>query len=56
MTEKERQELEEAETVCRRFLAWDLKADIESGEDGEVQKRLAIVLGRVPVPSVNGHI
>ena len=45
MTEKERQELEEAEAVCRRFLAWDLKADEENIEDGKVQRKLAAVLG-----------
>lgn len=56
MTEKERQELEEVENVCRRFLAWDLKADMESEEDVEVQRKLAIVLGRGPVPNVNGRI
>jgi len=46
MTEKEHQELEEAEVVCRRFLAWDLKADEESLADGEVKRKLAAVLGR----------
>src|SRR5260221_2056498 len=46
MTEKEHQELEEAEIVCRRFLAWDLKADEETLADGEVKRKLAVVLGR----------
>jgi DNA mismatch repair protein MSH5 len=45
MTEKERQELEEAEAICRRFLAWDLEADEENVGDGEVQRKLAAVLG-----------
>ena len=43
MTEKERDELEGAEAVCRRFLAWNLGED-----DGtEVKGKLAKVLGRV---------
>ncbi|KAI5896843.1 uncharacterized protein SCHCODRAFT_02725125 [Schizophyllum commune H4-8] len=42
MSEKERDELEEAEAVCRRFLAWNLGED-----DGtEVKAKLAKVLGR----------
>ncbi|KAL1699469.1 DNA mismatch repair protein MutS [Schizophyllum commune] len=42
MSEKERDELEEAEAVCRRFLAWNLGDD-----DGtEVKGKLAKVLGR----------
>ncbi|KAL1682284.1 DNA mismatch repair protein MutS [Schizophyllum commune] len=42
MSEKERDELEEAEAVCRRFLAWNLGDD-----DGtEVKVKLAKVLGR----------
>ncbi|KAF9554712.1 hypothetical protein CPC08DRAFT_744416 [Agrocybe pediades] len=48
MTEAERLELEDAEAVCRRFLAWDLKADAEQelGE-GYVKRKLGEVLGRV---------
>ncbi|KAL1744418.1 DNA mismatch repair protein MutS [Schizophyllum fasciatum] len=42
MTAGEREELEEAEAVCRRFLAWDLRED--DGED--VKSKLARVLGR----------
>lgn len=45
MTDKERQELQEAEDICRRFLAWDLQADEEIAE-GEVKRKLAVVLGR----------
>ncbi|KAL1668791.1 DNA mismatch repair protein MutS [Schizophyllum commune] len=42
MSEKERDELEEAEAVCRRFLTWSLGDD-----DGtEVKVKLAKVLGR----------
>ncbi|KAL1736511.1 DNA mismatch repair protein MutS [Schizophyllum commune] len=42
MSEKERDELEEAEAVCRRFLAWNLGDD-----DGtEVKSKLAKVLGK----------
>jgi DNA mismatch repair protein MSH5 len=44
MTEKERQELKNAEAVCRRFLVWDLKADEDVG-DREVKRKLAVVLG-----------
>ncbi|KAF9019023.1 hypothetical protein BDZ89DRAFT_1103526 [Hymenopellis radicata] len=41
MTDDERHDLEDAEAVCRRFLAWNLEH-----EDGNVKKRLAQVLGR----------
>ena len=44
MTPEERQELEDAEEVCRRFLAWDL--DPERAEDRPVRDILAEVLGR----------
>ncbi|KAK0503937.1 DNA mismatch repair protein MutS [Armillaria luteobubalina] len=40
MTEEERKELEDAEAVCRRFLAWDLE-----NEHGNVKKKLAEILG-----------
>lgn len=46
MTEKERQDLEDAEAVCRRFLAWDLQAEEEDAEDGGVKRKLAVVLGK----------
>lgn len=46
MTAKERQDLEDAEAVCRRFLAWDLQAEAETVEDGGVKRKLAIVLGK----------
>lgn len=42
MTDIERQELEEAEEVCRRFLACDLTA---AGEQGSVRDALAEILG-----------
>ncbi|KAE9400467.1 hypothetical protein BT96DRAFT_965335 [Gymnopus androsaceus JB14] len=43
MSEKEVLELEEAETICRRFLGWNL------GEGGvDVKKKLGQVLGREP--------
>jgi DNA mismatch repair protein MSH5 len=45
MSEAERLELEEAEVVCRRFLAWDLKAEAEM-EDNKVNMKLGHVLGR----------
>ncbi|KAF7365135.1 MutS 5 [Mycena venus] len=41
MTDKEREDLADAEVVCRRFLKWNL----EDGE-GNVKGRLAEVLGR----------
>ncbi|KAF7288536.1 DNA mismatch repair protein 5 [Mycena chlorophos] len=40
MTEEERFDLEDAEAVCRRFLAWDLDEDADN-----VKQRLADVLG-----------
>lgn len=33
MTDKERAELQDAEAVCRRFLAWDLDIDQEDVKD-----------------------
>ena len=39
LTEVEKTELEEAETVCRTFVAWDLDKDVTSVKD-----RLAKVL------------
>ncbi|KAJ8080498.1 hypothetical protein PM082_017331 [Marasmius tenuissimus] len=42
MTEKERLDLENAEHVCRQFLAWNIQDD--DGED--VKGKLARVLGR----------
>ncbi|KAF8957258.1 hypothetical protein BDZ97DRAFT_2079293 [Flammula alnicola] len=46
MTDVERSDLEDAEAVCRRFLAWDLKADEEDICEGQVKVKLAAVLGR----------
>lgn len=34
MTEEEVLDLEDADQVCRRFLEWDLEADIEGDVDG----------------------
>ncbi|KAJ6605673.1 DNA mismatch repair protein MutS [Mycena sp. CBHHK59/15] len=42
MTDKEREDLEDAEIVCRKFLKWNLEGD--GGEN--VKGRLADVLGR----------
>jgi DNA mismatch repair protein MSH5 len=42
MTDKERADLEDAEAVCRRFLAWDLDVDQEEN----VRERLKTCLGR----------
>ena len=50
MTDDERRDLEDAEEVCRRFLAWDLVRDEEANSDPDlrqdVKKRMAQVLGR----------
>ncbi|KAI0670991.1 DNA mismatch repair protein MutS [Trametes maxima] len=46
MSISERQELQEAEEVCRRFLAWDLSQGVEGGEVVPVRNKLAEVLGR----------
>ncbi|KAF8349474.1 DNA mismatch repair protein MutS [Amanita rubescens] len=45
MTEEERLDLEDAEGVCRQFLAWDLDDKRGLGEGG-VRTKLAEVLGR----------
>ncbi|PSR70515.1 hypothetical protein PHLCEN_2v13554 [Hermanssonia centrifuga] len=45
MTEDERLDLEDAEEVCRRFLAWDLDA-ARGGAEGDVKRVLAEVVGR----------
>ena len=45
MTEDEKAELEDAETVCRRFLAWDLE-DREGLRECDVKAKLAEVLGK----------
>ncbi|KAL4267599.1 DNA mismatch repair MutS family protein [Pleurotus pulmonarius] len=43
MTEEERGQLEEAEAICRRFIAWDLQAEAEDPSD--IHRKLATVLG-----------
>lgn len=45
MTAEERVDLEDAEEVCRRFLAWDLEAS-RGGAKGDVKDALGQVLGR----------
>ncbi|KAF8631396.1 hypothetical protein AX15_002404 [Amanita polypyramis BW_CC] len=45
MTDEERIDLQDAEAVCRRFLAWDLGDNQGLGEGG-VKAKLAAVLGR----------
>lgn len=42
MTDKEREDLADAEAVCRKFLQWNLEGD----GGGNVKARLASVLGR----------
>ena len=46
MSESERLDLEDAEAVCRRFLAWDLKANEDDICEGQVKIKLEGVLGR----------
>lgn len=46
MSDAERRELEEAEEICRRFLAWDILKDRCDGQDASVRNELAEVLGR----------
>jgi DNA mismatch repair protein MSH5 len=43
MSEMEREDLEDAESVCRKFLKWNLEGD----GGGNVKGRLAEVLGRM---------
>jgi len=46
MSEREREELQECEAVCRRFLEWDLNELIERKDFGSVRAQLeAIVEG-----------
>lgn len=46
MTDGEKADLADAETVCRRFLSWDLKQDEEDDlTSGQVKSKLAAVLG-----------
>ncbi|TCD61354.1 MutS protein msh5 [Steccherinum ochraceum] len=44
MDDQERQELSEAEEVCRRFLAWDIAGG--AGSEESVKAKLAEVLGK----------
>ena len=45
MTDADRSDLEDAEAVCRRFLAWNLKGDDDPSK-GYVKMKLGQVLGR----------
>ena len=47
MTEAECAELEDAEAICRRFLAWDLEKAEEDICEGEAKEKLGEILGRV---------
>jgi DNA mismatch repair protein MSH5 len=42
MTDQEQADLEDAEGICRRFLAWDLDAD----QEDDVRTKLGSCLGR----------
>lgn len=46
MTDEERNELEEAEEVCRRFLAWDLTPGRDISRQSSVREALTEILGR----------
>ena len=45
LAEPEKQELIEAEQICRKFMAWNMDEDDECSTAG-VKKKLAEVLGR----------
>jgi len=51
MTEKERLDLEDAEAVCRRFLAWDLDAPEQAAD---AKTMLAQSLGRTVGEDADG--
>ncbi|KZT18625.1 hypothetical protein NEOLEDRAFT_1159406 [Neolentinus lepideus HHB14362 ss-1] len=53
MSEQERNDLEDAEAVCRRFLAWDF-GEQDGVRKGNVKERLAGVLGRISDPIADG--
>ena len=48
MTQEEIQDLENAQDVFRRFLAWDIHKELEQEEiqSGTVKQKLSAVLGR----------
>ncbi len=53
MKEQEREELAEAEEVCRRFLAWNLDEQSQGRGYGSIKEGLSVVLGR-DGPSIGG--
>lgn len=61
MTEEERLDLEDAESVCRRFLAWDLdlqlqeSGQMDTGGISDVKTRLHEVLGRDVITDSESH-
>ncbi len=44
MSDKEREELQESEQRCRRFLEWDLSGLIERGNFDQVTDTLRLVV------------
>lgn len=46
MSDTERHELEEAEEVCRKFLAWDLSRERDGECKTSLRDELVEVLGR----------
>ncbi len=44
MSDKEKEELQESEQRCRRFLEWDLSSLIEKGDFGKVIETLRLVV------------
>ena len=47
MTEAETADLKDAETVCRKFMAWHLEET--GGGNAGVKEKLAEVLGRIDI-------
>lgn len=56
MSQAERVDLENAEAICRRFLSWDLKAEEEDMCEGEVKRKLGVILGRMNDDEVRGEL
>ena len=44
MSDKEKEDLQESEQRCRRFLEWDLSGSIEKGTFDEVIETLRLIV------------
>ena len=53
MSDKEREELQESEQRCRRFIEWDLPGLIESGKFDQVVDTLRLVVNGSQVDTGN---